>query len=92
MCQRCEKERMRLLKIAMNHPVPCLVCGDENVVGAGTWKPDERHRLAAGANDKIDRIFAFCLCAVHGEPTQENDRLVKQAILRDVRTGKGFKV
>ena len=93
MCQFCEdEERRRVSEIAMNNPRPCLVCEDRNVVGVGTWRPDEKRRLAAGGNDKTDPIFAYWLCRQHAVQSEENYTLIMQTILRQVRVGKGHKI
>lgn len=92
MCKKCEQQKLleetrhRLMEAAIHNPQPCVVCGEINVVGAGTWVPDEKHYLAAGGT--IDRvpIFAFCLCETHAEPTKPNEKLVTQAVLRQIRT------
>ena len=91
MCEYCQ-ERNRLAKIAMDDPQPCFICGDPEVVGVGTWVPDERHRLAAGGTKDTDRIFAYCLCDIHAQGTDENDKLIVQSILRTIREGKEFNV
>lgn len=92
MCQFCDEERQRLTEIADANPMPCVVCDDKNVVSVGTWIPGEENRLAAGATDRNEPIFSFCLCRIHAEQTEENEKIIAQAILRDVRLGKGFKV
>lgn len=89
MCQRCdiENERQRVLQLAKENPTPCVVCGELTVVGAGSWLPDSRHRLATGGSKDYSPMFSFCLCQVHSGETEENDKLIKQAIVRGIRTG-----
>ncbi len=72
--------------------MPCIVCNNPNVIGVGTWIPPETHRLAAGGTDTYDPVFAFHLCEEHAKAGEENEIAIVQSILRDVRTGKGFKV
>lgn len=94
MCEKCdiENERQRLTNIALSHPKPCLVCGEENIVGAGTWIPDESRRLAIGGPKDTLPIFAFCLCNRHAEATQENEKIIKQTIVRYVQAGKAHRL
>lgn len=92
MCEYCDEERQRLVQIILRHPQPCIVCHDPRIIGAGSWIPDESKRIAAGSPKDADRIFAFCLCEAHAEVTQENEKAITQAILRQVREGKGFQV
>lgn len=92
MCDQCDEERERLVQIILRHPQPCIVCHDPAIVGAGSWIPDESRRIAAGGPQDVDRIFAFCLCAAHAEPSPENEKAIIQAILRQVREGKGFQI
>ena len=98
MCDQCRNEddaymaeRKRLLEWMINNPQPCIVCRETNVVGAGTWMADKTRYLAVGAHN-IDRIFAFSVCEVHIEPTEENEKLIAQAIVRLVRSGNGTEV
>jgi len=72
--------------------IPCVVCGDPNIIGAGTWIPDERRMLAAGGTRSMTPVFSFCLCRKHAEGTEENETLISRAILRDVRSGKKWDV
>lgn len=91
MCENCNKleaERQRLTEIALRNPRPCIVCDDAKIIGAGTWIPDERHQLAAGGTVQYPKIFAFCLCAIHAEPSKEIEKLVQQAVLRELRAKK----
>jgi len=90
MCEFCDEERKRLTILALAKRMPCLVCEEPNVVGAASWIPDETYRIAVGGKDIP--VFAFCLCQVHSEPTQENEKLIKQAVLRDKRSGRHFTV
>lgn len=85
MASRFEKERERLVRVAMKNPRPCMVCDCDEVVGVGTWIPDKRQRLAAGGNAKTTPLFAFWLCRDHSTSTTENDKLIRQAVLRSVR-------
>jgi hypothetical protein len=87
-----DEERERIVQRALKSPRPCMVCSARLVVGIGTWVPDETQRLAAGGNDEITPIFAFWLCALHVDATPENDKHIRQAILRSVRTGDADKV
>lgn len=88
MCESCDAERARLTQLAIDNPQPCIVCDNPKVAGVGTWIPDKRRRLAAGGTDKETPFFAFCLCVDHIEVTQENEKLVTQAVLRAIRTGR----
>lgn len=93
MCERCQiaAERQRLTELAMENPTPCVVCSDKNVVGVGTWLPDDRHYLAAGGTKTHAPLFAFCLCEIHASFSEEMQKLVTQAILREVRLGRKFR-
>lgn len=98
MCENCDKqfnqmddERKRLLKWILENPTPCIVCQTTEVVGAGTWIADQRRYLAVGSQN-ADRIFAFSLCENHIEQTEENEKLIMQAIVRMVRSGNGREV
>jgi hypothetical protein len=92
MCDRCDEERQRMTEILLEHPTPCIVCHDPSIVGTGTWIPDETRRLAVGSKDAIDRVFAFCLCAVHVEESDENNKAIMQAVTKTMRAGQGFEV
>jgi hypothetical protein len=83
-----EEERERIMRIAEQRPCPCMVCDDPAVVGIGSWVPDAKYRLAAGGNTNKTPVFAFWLCEVHIEGTAENQKLIRQAVLRSVRTNK----
>lgn len=89
MCEECERERARLAESLLNDPLPCIVCKSPDVVMAGTWVVDPSRALAVGAAN-ANRIFAFCLCEDHSENTEENEKLVLQAIVRSVRNGNGI--
>jgi hypothetical protein len=89
MCDECNKERARLAEQLLNDPLPCIVCQSPDVIMAGTWIVDPSRALAVGAVN-ADRIFAFCLCELHGKDTPENEKLVMQAIVRSVRNGNGI--
>lgn len=91
MCDFC-RERQRLTKIALKNPQPCFVCGSPQIVGVGTWIPDEKHRLAAGGTNNTEPVFAYCLCETHAELSEVNEKLITQTILRRMREGKGFQV
>lgn len=92
MCESCDEERKRIAQIALQNPQPCLVCDETMVIAVGTWIPDAKHRLAAGATDTFHPIFGYWLCETHAEPTEENEKMIMQSVLRDVREGKGFDV
>jgi hypothetical protein len=89
MCNECEAERKRLTELMLEHPRPCIVCKNKDIVGAGTWIADQKRALAVGAQN-ADRIFAFCLCDEHAEPTEENEKLIMQSIVRSIRSGSGL--
>ena len=91
MCDQCDVERHKLAELMLEHPRPCIVCQSSDVVGAGTWIPDEKRYLAVGAVN-AGRIFAFCLCNEHSEATEENEKLVTQAIVKSVRSGNSREV
>jgi hypothetical protein len=80
-----EEERERLIRIAKRNPRPCMVCDHHEVVGIGTWIPDAAHRLAAGGNSETTPVFAFWLCRIHADPTAENQKLIRQTVLRSIR-------
>lgn len=80
-----ERERERVIRYAQENPQPCLVCRDPEVRGIGTWIPDERHYLAAGGNSKTVPVFAFWLCEGHSDASAENEKLIRQAVLRSQR-------
>ena len=93
MCDNCDKEwqemdddRKRLAQWMIDHPKPCIICDDINVVGAGTWIAGDKQYLAIGSQN-FNRIFAFSLCETHVESTEENEKLIMQAIVRLVRNG-----
>lgn len=90
MCEKCDQfaeERKRLTELALRNPMPCVVCNDPKVTLVGTWVPDEKRRLAAGAMPGTTPMFSFCLCVAHETFTEENEKLVTQAILREIRSG-----
>lgn len=87
-----ERERDRVTRVALNNPRPCAVCKGTHVVTIGTWIPDHRFRLAAGGTDHSTPVFAFWLCFTHAEPSEENNTLIRQAVLRSVRTNKNHYV
>ena len=89
MCEKCDIERKRLADLMLQHPRPCIVCKNEDIVGAGTWVADQKRALAVGAQN-ADRIFAFCLCGEHVESTEENEKLIMQSIVRAIRSGNGL--
>lgn len=80
-----EQERERVIEIAKAHPQPCMVCDFHEVAGIGTWIPDARHYLAAGGTNDVVPIFAFWLCREHSDGSEENQKLIRQAVLRSVR-------
>ena len=94
MCEKCEQQeqieqtRQRLSEKALRNPMPCVVCGEKEVVGVGTWLPDQKHYLAAGGTNERVPIFSFWMCRVHCEPTKANEKLVMQAVLRTIREKK----
>jgi hypothetical protein len=90
-CDQCDVERHKLAELMLEHPRPCIVCQSNDVVGAGTWIPDEKRSLAVGAKN-ADRIFAFCLCDVHSDNTEENEKAVMQAVVRSIRNGNSREV
>lgn len=95
MCERCdafEAEKQRLVNIAKQNMIPCLICASPDVVAIGTWIPGKRMLLAVGGNAKFTPVFCFWLCEEHMPMTPENGKLTEQSILRDVRTGKRFHV
>ncbi len=85
MSSRFEKERERLIKIAQENPRPCIVCDSPKVYSIGTWVPDKNQRLAAGGNRDTTPIFSFWLCRAHTQDSTENEKLIRQAVLRSVR-------
>lgn len=91
MCEQCEEERAKLAAMMLKHPRPCVVCKDENVVGAGTWVPDHTKALAVGTQEE-GGVFVFCVCNEHIEPTEENEKLIIQSIIRMVRSGSSREV
>lgn len=92
MCEGCNAEREEIAKIALQHPQPCIVCSDLVVAAVGTWIPDERHKIAAGATDKFHPIFAYWLCLEHTRPSEENEKKIMQSVLREIREGNNFEV
>lgn len=92
MCERCDSEREEIAKITMEHPQPCIVCKSLNIIGVGTWIPDERHRLAAGATEDFHPIFGYWLCAEHTAVTEENERKIMQCVLREIREGHSHEI
>jgi hypothetical protein len=87
-CDYCDNERERLTKLAMKKRLPCVVCSSTDLAGVGTWIPDETKRLAAGGNSERAPIFSFSLCREHMSTNDENEKLIMQAVLRQVRTGR----
>jgi len=88
MCENCEDlaaAREHLTRLALTNPRPCIVCQERNVVSVGTWIPDAKRRLAAGGNEKRIPVFSYWLCEAHTSISDENERLITQAILRHVR-------
>jgi hypothetical protein len=91
MCDYCTLKQAELIDLMFNHPQPCIVCKDTNITAAGTWMADEKTALAVGANN-FDRIFAFCLCDIHGKTSEENEKLIVQAIIRSIREGNAYEI
>lgn len=87
-----EEEKRRLTAIVMRKRVPCLVCNSPNIAGAGTWVPDEKHRVAVKRKDTLLPVFAFTLCRRCSEPTDANEKIIIQTILHEVRLGKKWEV
>lgn len=92
MCEFCEKERERLMELALDNPMPCIICGTLDVIGAATWTPDASTRLAAGGTADTTPILSFSLCEDHATFIDDNPKAVKQAVLRALQAGQGFKI
>lgn len=89
MCDQCnatERKRQELMDALMDNPLPCIICGGDPLM-VSTYIPGTKTRLAVGATDKLEKIFAFCLCENHSEATRANEKLIIQAIIRDVQQG-----
>jgi hypothetical protein len=76
----------------MKNPRPCIVCDDPDIVGAGTWVPDERTALAACVPKGRVMVYVFCLCETHMDPSEENGKAIKQAALREIRFNRSEKI
>lgn len=86
MPSRYDEARERIVKAALSQKRrPCVVCKARKVIGVGTWIPSERERLAAGGNAERIPIFAFWLCREHAMSSDDNNKLIRQSVLRSIR-------
>lgn len=94
MCDNCdnlnalEALRERLIAQMLKHPAPCVVCHCPVIVDVASWIPDEKHRLAVGAGKGRIPVLVCCVCADHAAQTEENNKLLMQAMLRSIREKK----
>lgn len=90
MCQNCNKieaEKARVVSAVEQTPRSCLVCESPLAVGIGTWVAGHEHRLAVGDKGNVVSVFGFWLCEEHVGLTPENEKLITQIIVQEVRHG-----
>jgi hypothetical protein len=86
-CLNCVRlaHRLSVLMKTIQTPMPCVICGSENIVGLGYWTPNEREKLAVGVAEGNESIIGFWVCQEHAtmdETKEESRKIIAQAITR----------
>ncbi len=91
-CDRLEAKKQHVISEVEKIAPSCLVCESPEAEGIGTWIAGADHRLAVGDVDGMVSVYGFWLCGEHMALTPENEKLITQIIVQEVRTGRSKEI